>query len=415
MPPHTQSRPDRRTGDPVWTPILTALRASALDCLQTSFALLADHAHGTGSHLALGARVEFRTRERAGLPTVEATPDDRAAEAVGLLGLRVEGRWTQLDGPRVRRLFATGQPLYVIADAYDLPWCPYQGHEHMRHSFLATDAGSGAVTVVDAYHNDTAWGPARPGVWRLPVDEFDTALAGGAHTLAITAGPAPVLDVPEMLAGNAERARQSRPAVAGHLTSLTESLTTVDGLHRFVLDVWLLGRARQLHEHWLESVRPDAAAALAGQAQRWQQLSARSYVALRRAQAGRPASPELAGALGALVDEYLSAVEAIGAAPTTGGDASRAGDGSRTGDGPVQAAVLGALRDTLHLDEDRLRPTDVLRDLPGFDSFRLVDVIDRVERRLGVEVPATALSAADLRDVGSLCAMFADASRTGGA
>ncbi|TBL39256.1 acyl carrier protein, partial [Verrucosispora sp. SN26_14.1] len=93
-------------------------------------------------------------------------------------------------------------------------------------------------------------------------------------------------------------------------------------------------------------------------------------------------------------------------------DAPRAADAS--GDGPVQAAVLGALRDTLHLDEARLRPTDVLRDLPGFDSFRLVDVIDRVERRLGVEVPATALSAADLRDVGSLCAMFADAGPAGG-
>ncbi|MFI7026195.1 acyl carrier protein [Micromonospora sp. NPDC049900] len=408
MPPPTQNRPERRTGDPVWTPILTALRAAALDCLQTSFALLADHAHGTGSHLALGARVEFRTRDRAGLPTVETTPEDRAAEAVGLLGLRVEGRWTRLDGPRVRRLFATGQPLYVIADAHDLPWCPYQGHEHMRHSFLATGDASGAVTVVDAYHNDTAWGPARPGVWRLPVDEFDAALAGGADTLAITAGPAPVLDVPEMLAGNAERARRSRPAVAAHLAALTESLTTVDGLHRFVLDVWLLGRARQVHEHWLESVRPEAAAALAGQAQQWQQLSARSYVALRRAQAGRPASPELADALGALVDEYLSAVEAIGAAPAAGDD------GPRAGGGPVRAAVLGALRDTLHLDEDRLRSTDVLRDLPGFDSFRLVDVIDRVERRLGVEVPATALSAADLRDVGSLCAMFADASRAGG-
>ncbi|GIJ80001.1 Acyl carrier protein [Micromonospora phaseoli] len=409
MPPHTQSRSDRQTEDPVWTPILTGLRATALDCLQTSFALLADHAHGTGSHLALGARFEFRTRERDGLVSVEATADDRAAEAVALLGLRAEGRWMQLDGQQVRRLFETGQPLYVTADAHDLPWCPYYGHEHMRHSFLATAADSGEVTVVDAYHNDTAWGLARPGVWRLPVTEFDAALAGGAHTLAVAADPAPAIHVPGMLAANAERARQARPDIVRYLASLESNLATVDGLHRFVLDVWLLGRARQLHEHWLESTRPEAATALAGQAQRWQQLSARSYVALRRAQAGRPAVPELADALTTLLDEHLATLEAIaGSTPTTTGDTPQGADG------PVRAAVLGALRETLHLDDAGLRSTDVLRDLPGFDSFRLVDVIDQVERRLGVEVPATALSAADLRDVGSLCAMFTDATGTGG-
>ncbi|RBJ05775.1 acyl carrier protein, partial [Micromonospora provocatoris] len=195
MSHHVPNAPDRPTTDPVWTPILTGLHATALDCLQTSFALLADHANGSGSHLALGARYGFRTRDQDGLVTVEATSDDRATEAVDLLGLRVEGRWMQLDGPQVRRLYAPGQPLYVTADAYDLPWCPYHEHEHMRHSFLVTAAAPDEVTVVDAYHNDTAWGPARPGVWRLPAAAFDTALAGGAHTLAVTAHPAPEIDV----------------------------------------------------------------------------------------------------------------------------------------------------------------------------------------------------------------------------
>ncbi|NED54159.1 acyl carrier protein, partial [Micromonospora aurantiaca] len=146
---------------------------------------------------------------------------------------------------------------------------------------------------------------------------------------------------------------------------------------------------------------------------RWQQLATRSYVALRRAQAGRPAAPELADALGALIADHLAALESIaGPAAGTVDDAAPAAP-DRAGDDGVRAAVLGALGDTLDLDGSALRTTDVLRELPGFDSFRLVDVIDRVERRLGVEVPATALSAADLRDVGSLCAMFGAA--TGGA
>ncbi|MDM4777778.1 acyl carrier protein [Micromonospora sp. b486] len=128
---------------------------------------------------------------------------------------------------------------------------------------------------------------------------------------------------------------------------------------------------------------------------------------------GRPAAPELADALGTLIDDHLAALESIaGPAAGTGDDAAPAAP-ERAGDDGVRAAVLGALGDTLDLDSSALRTTDVLRELPGFDSFRLVDVIDRVERRLGVEVPATALSAADLRDVGSLCAMFGAA--TGGA
>ncbi|WBB76135.1 acyl carrier protein [Micromonospora sp. WMMD1128] len=396
---HVPNAPDPPTTDPVWTPILTGLRATALDCLQTSFALLADHANGSGSHLALGARFGFATRERDGLVTVEATSDDRAAEAADLLGLWVEGRWMQLDGPQVRQLCGPGQPLYVIADAYDLPWCPYHGHEHMRHSFLVTAATTDEVTVVDAYHNDTAWGAARPGVWRLPTAGFDAALAGGAHTPAVAVHPAPAIDVPAMLAGNADRARRARPEIAAYLDRTAAALGTVAGLHRFVLDVWLLARGRDLHEHWLAAAAPDAAAALAGQGPRWQQLATRSYVALRRAQAGRPAAPELADALGTLVESHLTALESVGA------DAAPAGAGPAGGDG-VRAAVLGALGDTLHLDGSELHSSDVLRELPGFDSFRLVDVIDRVEQRLGVEVPATALSAADLRDVGSLCAMF---------
>jgi acyl carrier protein len=414
MSEHAQrrpDRPDRRVADPVWTPILDGLRASALDCLQTSFALLADHAYGGGRHLALGAPFTFHSRVDNDLLAVEATPDDRATEAEELLGLRVEGRWSQLDGPQVRRLVEPGQPLYVTADAYHLSWCPYQGHEHMRHSFLAVDAGAGAVTVVDAYHNDTAWGPARPGAWRLPAAEFDAALAGGAHALAaVAAGPPPAVDVPATIAGNAARARAARPEIDRYLSAVHSQLTTVDGLRRLVLDVWLLGRARQLHEHWLAAAHPGAAAAMTGQAERWQQLAARSYVALRR---GR-AAPGVVDALAALLAEHLATLESLAASLEPAGP-SRSGP-SRAGprDEPVRAAVLGALCETLHVDDSRLHAADTLRDLPGFNSFRLVDVIDRVERRLGVEVPAAALSAADLHDVDSLCAMFASAAPAGG-
>ncbi|GGM47032.1 acyl carrier protein [Dactylosporangium sucinum] len=351
--------------DPVWTPILRDLHASALDCLQTSFALLADAAHGAGTHLALGAARPFRDGGRP------ATPDERAAQAEALLGLRVDGRWLRLTGPQTRRL--AEDFLYVSADAFDLPWCPYAGHEHMRHSFLARAAGD-EVTVVDAYHNDTAWGEARPGVWRLTAEAFDAALEGGAHVLAVAAGPPPRLDPDAILAGEAERQDRARPAVEAFLARTREALGTAE--ERLVLDVWLLGREQQLHEDWLASVgRPTES-----QRERWQQLAARTYLAQRR---GRPNA--------ALVDELAELLGAL----------------------DVETAVLTALRETLDIEDERLRAARTLRDLPGFNSFRLVDVIERVEHDLGVTVPGDALTAENLRDVGSLCAMFATAGRSG--
>jgi acyl carrier protein len=74
----------------------------------------------------------------------------------------------------------------------------------------------------------------------------------------------------------------------------------------------------------------------------------------------------------------------------------------------VVGAVLDALRDTLPLDDGAIREAATLRALPGFNSFRLVDVIDRVERRLGVQLPAE-VAADDLQDVEGLCRLFARA------
>ena len=63
MSHHVPNAPDRPTTDPVGTPILTGLHATALDCLQTSFALLADYANGSGSSFTASAvRASTQTR-----------------------------------------------------------------------------------------------------------------------------------------------------------------------------------------------------------------------------------------------------------------------------------------------------------------------------------------------------------------
>src|SRR5829696_7077436 len=190
--------------DGVWSPVLAGIRAEALDCLQANLAAVADRALGAGSHLALGAPLDFRwAADGAGLPAVSAPLETRLAEAGALLGVRVVERRDGLDGPAVRAAAAAG-PLYVVADAYGMGWLPYAGRQHMEHSLLLAGGGSGPPAVVDAYHNDTRWGSVRPGVWRLTEAELDAAVAGGT-ALRLAVDPVPAPDPAAVLAANGDR------------------------------------------------------------------------------------------------------------------------------------------------------------------------------------------------------------------
>lgn len=360
--------------DAVWSPVLAGIRAEALDCLQANLAAVADLASGPGSHLAFGAPLDLRWAAVDGVPAVTATLADRLAEASDLLGVHVTERHEDLPGPDLRRLAADG-PLYVVADAYDMAWLPYAGREHLEHSFLLLDGG----VVVDAYWNDTRWGAYRPGVWRL--GELD--LAATALRLAVRA-PAPP-DPASVLAANARRAAEAD--VAGYVEAVRAATGRPGALEQLVLDVWLLSRSRLLHALWLASAAPDRAPAAAGRATDWLTLGSHVYLAMRR---GRGTPAPLVSQLEALLRTDTSA-----AAPAVGA--------------PVPAAVEETLREVLRLAPDVPVTDRPLRDLPNFDSFRLVEVVARLEQRLGVELDLDQLSPEGLRDAGALAEMFARA------
>ena len=86
---------------------------------------------------------------------------------------------------------------------------------------------------------------------------------------------------------------------------------------------------------------------------------------------------------------------------------------STTSGTAIADAVVQALHATLDVRDRAIRQTDALRSLPGFDSFQLVEIIDRVEATLDVEFPADA-AAADLADVAGLCRLFTRAAAAGG-
>jgi acyl carrier protein len=368
--------------DRTWSPVLDGVRAAELDCVQANLAAVADRWHGAGAHLALGAAPRFApVFPPDGPPTVEPSVETRLAEAERLLGLVVAERHDGLDGPALRALATGHEALYVVGDAFTMTWVPYAGQRHMGHSFLLT-AVDDRCTVVDAYHNDTPWGSARPGVWRLPVAELDAA-ATEVTALVLTAGPP---SAPDRDTALVEAARAwSDTAVDRYVAAVREHAEA--GWDNLVLDVWLRARSCRLHASWAAAAGVEGAERVAAQAEAWPVLASQTYVAMRRARRG-------GGMPAGLVDRLHELLRA---------DAALA----RALAGPaVRATVVAELAAVLGLDPAAVGTADVLRDLPNFNSFRLVDVIERVETRLGVELDPDDLATGDLRDPAALGRLF---------
>ncbi|GIE90976.1 acyl carrier protein [Actinoplanes regularis] len=387
-----------------WTPVLAGLHADLMDCIQVNLAAFADRAHGAGTHLALGALLRFDTVPGpGGVPIVGATVEQRLAEAADLLAVRVDQRFDDVTGARLREISAGSAPLFVVADAYTMSWVPYAGHQHMEHSFLLL-AADGPVLVGDGYHNATPWGDIRPGVWRLPAAGFDDAVPR-ATAMTLTAAAPPVLDRAAVLTENAVAMSAATGRIDRYLAALHEHREEPETAARLVLDVWLLGRSRALHAAWLGTYpEVDAAGQASAQAESWSALAAQSYVAMRRASRGGAFPTAVLDRLGELLHEDVALARRLaGGDPATGTPAGAGSTGDPDGTRAVLAEELAAV---LGLGAGLLDGRPSLRSLPGFNSFRLVEVIERVEARLRVTLDPDELTGAALHDLDTLTVLF---------
>ncbi|MFF1488238.1 acyl carrier protein [Streptomyces sp. NPDC058319] len=368
--------------------------AAALDCLQTGLALLADHHHGRGTHLRLGVRPALRPRPAAPLPTVEASAADRLAEARRLLGLRVSRRHRVRTG---RGLPPGPGPYYAVADAYHLPWVPYHGQRHMEHSFVV-EYGAGRATVHDAYHNDTPWGGARPGAWTLPPPRLAALLAEAGAAL-YTLEPVPPDAWSTGPTGTAEEPTDPA-AVLRYVGAYRDHPDRAAAHDRLNLEVWLGVRAWRLY-----ALRTGSAEAT-GLAERWRRLSERVYLAARRTARGKDEPP-------GLFEEFTALLLADPAAAAAPAHPAEDGPGAREGRPPAgqgaeapaeraERAVREALAAVLRLPPGEPADGRPFSSVPGFNSFRMVDILEHVESALGIEVPAGELTAGALRDAGTL-------------
>ncbi|MFF5425399.1 MULTISPECIES: acyl carrier protein [unclassified Streptomyces] len=379
------------------------LRAELMDCLQVNLAWWARAEYGV-SPLVLGARLDFAPRDLGPgrLPTVEADTDTHVDRTAAALGLSVTDRHTL--PPRTGIPPAGPGPVYVIADAYHLPWVPYHGHAHMEHSFLLGRDASGHAEVRDGYHNDTPYGPARPGTWTLTRQELAEALPEGARVHRITRAGLPQA-APRAVPADAA-------AVESYIRAYREHPDRAEALAGLTLETWLLARARRLHAaHRAAAGGP--AAAVEEHLTAWGKLAEQTFLAHRRVQRGRP---EPTGPLERLA-ELLHADARVFTAPAPARETTPAAAGAGTaGTGPpdtdpLRTAVAEEAAAVLRVPAAELLAGRALTDVPGFSSFRMVDIVERIEERLDIEFDAADLVPENLHDLGGLCRITARAHR----
>lgn len=363
------------------------------DCIQVNLAALAERRYGEGAGLRLGAVLRFQPSPGPdGLPTVERTVRQHLADAQGLLGL--SARTVSHDRPF--DLIDPGPGCFLVADAYYLPWVPYYGKQHIEHSFLLLARDRDTVTVEDNYVNETPWGSARPGTWHVP--------SGDLADLPGCAVAAELVSVPTLPADVTAR-QEPAPwdSVNRYADAYARHPQRAVALRRLTLETWLLARSRKLHAAFLgrrtqqgqaqQGSLPTAHEQLAA----WDAFTEQVYLASRRVDRGRAEPPGLTDRLAALLhaDRTAFAAPPTTPAPETGTGAAVSERERRTV-AEVAAQVLGT-------DPQPLLQGAALSDVPGFSSFRVVEIIERLESKLAIEFPAEDLVPENLHHIDAIC------------
>lgn len=348
--------------------------AEHLDCIQANLAALAARHHGPHAALGFGATLGFAPKPGPhGLLGVEPDLDAHLASADAHLGLRVDARWRVAPSAHAAVLPDDRDAVYVIADAFNLPWVPYCAHQHMAHSFII-ERDDGGLRATDHYWNDTQWGPARPGSWRLSDAELAAALRDGAEVIALTPHTlAPPLPEPHYVAPASADVEAYLAAYRGHPDRPA-------ALAQLTLETWLLARSRRLHVA-LRTRRGEDPARWSDTLREWRGVVEQTYLALRRVQRGHPEPGAALDRLAAL----LANEPASFAAPT------------------FRERVAAEVAAVLRVDAAALRAGEPFTIAPTFGSFRIVEIVERLEERLGVSFDPDDLVPENLHRLDDLC------------
>ncbi|MDX3112510.1 hypothetical protein [Streptomyces scabiei] len=359
------------------------------DCLQVNLAVLADRWHGAGTHLRLGATLRFAPEAGAdGLPTVERTAEQHLADAQSALGIAVRA----LHRAPATTDIPLAEGCYVVSDAYHLPWVPYFQQRHLSHSFLAEAEGTDVVNVVDGYHNETPWGSARPGLWTLPAREFLAAVPNPA----LVAELVPAAERPGPAAAALDLAGPE--TVDAYVDAYARHPDRIAALGRLTLETWFLARSRALHAAFRAQFGPSPDSAVDAHLLAWGSLTEQTYLAARRVERGRTEPPALLPRL----REQLHADRVVFGDVPTAGDA---GESPSAAGAELRRAVAGVAAAVLGTQAEPLLDGQLLSVVPRFSSFRIVEIVERLEEELRFEFDADDLVPENLHDIDAICAI----------
>lgn len=72
----------------------------------------------------------------------------------------------------------------------------------------------------------------------------------------------------------------------------------------------------------------------------------------------------------------------------------------------VQDTVIDTAAEVLAVGREDLTAAGTLKELPTFSSFRVVDIVERLEESLGVEIDPADLTPENLHHLDALCELF---------
>jgi hypothetical protein len=292
-----------------WQAAMARVDTDLLDCLAVNVAVLLADQGATDVRTPFAARWRFDPAP-GGTDPLRHPAAERHLEA----GLRDLGgqrlTWHQVQDLGSQRqawthTCAGGQGVLVAADAFDMPWLPYAGHQHMEHSFIVTAAGHDELVIADGYTNATEWGRAEPLTATIATPEIAALLAGGGRWAVLApAAPPPVPGLAEVVRRNAGEIAAAHDA-GRYDAFLRDAAAQIAAGNLAPLSVhtWLLARNRKLHARWLddqgsaclpEAARKDFAGSVAAA---WARAAELAYIGLRRARAGRAVPPSVTEAV----------------------------------------------------------------------------------------------------------------------
>ncbi len=142
----------------------------------------------------------------------------------------------------------------------------------------------------------------------------------------------------------------------------------------------------------------------------WDALTEQAYLASRRVERGR-AEPQ--GLLPRLREQLHADSVVFGGAPSAGesaeshsaSEAADTADTAQSAEIGLRGTVAGVAADVLGTGIEPLLSGQSLSEVPQFSSFRIVEIVERLEEELRFEFDADDLVPENLHDIDAICAV----------